>query len=226
MFVCPQCFLVLRLCTEFSSPQVAFLGLAKGCNVVFGVRSEVEFEELLGDSTIIGGASAEVDVGLEAHAAPASSDGAAASSSGAELHGAVAAEHAGPRLSGSREAHMCSAHLAHGSIRLYEKLNCFVAECTYPGHGRCRLTRKSTAHCNPSRYAQGRPLGLLAAWLKAAPSYTSQAEHSNPFVACSFTFAERVSSRGELSAQPGYAALAMCERPSRDGEGEEPENCA
>ena len=225
-FVWPHRFLVLRLWAELSSLQVAFPGLAQGCEVDFGVRSEAESEELLEDSTIVGGAPAEVDVGLEAHDVPASSDGAAASSSGAELLGAVAAEPAAPRLSGPRGAHLSSVQVGHGSIKFYEKLNCFVAECTCPGHGRRRLTRKSIAHSHTSRSAQGRPLGLLAAWLKAASTYSSQADHSNPFVACSFSLAERASSRRELRSQPGYAALATCERPSRGGEGEEPENCA
>ena len=60
-----------------------------------------------------------------------------------------------------------------GQIRYYAQ-GVFTATCTDTRHGRCVLTRSARPG---RRTAQGRPLGLLLAWLAAGTSLDSKAEH-------------------------------------------------
>ena len=58
----------------------------------------------------------------------------------------------------------------------------FEAVCRCDDHlpkGRCRLTRTSVG--NDDSPAQGRPLGLMAAWIEEASQFSSREEHSSVF---------------------------------------------
>eukprot|EP00972_Heterocapsa_arctica_P035128 5172123-Heterocapsa_arctica.AAC.1 len=59
--------------------------------------------------------------------------------------------------------------LPFGDIRYYHLRKEMVAHCPNPRHGNhCRLSRKTTPHLSAKKAGQGRPAGLLAAWLRSA----------------------------------------------------------
>ena len=75
---------------------------------------------------------------------------------------------------------------------------------------------------NPGRSrGQGRPLGLLAAWLQAAmrPELGTKAAH----MAYKPTLQERREARQSLSAAEGVERFLAFERPRAEGELSEPE---
>ena len=87
------------------------------------------------------------------------------------------------------------------------------------------MTRTNQASAVEGRNAaQGRPLGLLARWLRAARLADSKDEHES-LVAFLF-FEERRNAREELLQEQNGAAMANKERPPRDGEGPKPEGQA
>ena len=103
----------------------------------------------------------------------------------------------------------------------------FEAVCGCDHHlpnGRCRLTRTSVG--NVDSPAQGRPLGLLAAWIEEASQFSSREEHSSAFSLFLFSPERRRIGREQLMRLPGAAALAALERVQRPGEGSEPEEWA
>ena len=90
-------------------------------------------------------------------------------------------------------------------------------------HKNC--TKKGAAYASPlkGRPAQGRPLGMLAAWILDAHNHLGPPDHPRfrP------TLEERKKGRAELMKVPGileFLAEAP-ERPKRDGEEDEPEEC-
>ncbi len=104
----------------------------------------------------------------------------------------------------------------------------FQAICPFrEQHGEgCQLTRAShgSEGGTRGRDAQGRPLGLMAAWLASAVMFETKADHQG-FAA--FIGAEdRAASRAHLLNQVGGADLAANERPRREGEPEEPTDLA
>ena len=111
----------------------------------------------------------------------------------------------------------------YGSIRFNKKLQILVAHCA------CR--ERHGAHCKkqrtlaPGRGGQGRPLGLLAAWLRDGPNQESQYMHSHWSVP-GLTLAKRQAARQDFLASCGAPAaeLASKERPKVGHEGSEPEN--
>ena len=106
-----------------------------------------------------------------------------------------------------------------GVIRFYASRREFVAHCSFPGHVRCRLTRSSQGHASSARCAQGRPLGLLAAWLQARGSCADKDSHVRMPLP---DLASRIFGRELLKGVAEAADLFLAERPLRDGESEEP----
>jgi len=105
----------------------------------------------------------------------------------------------------------------NGTVSFYTSNRNFFALCGLHSVAGvpCCLTRTS----NPGRRkGQGRPLGLLSAWLQDPDSHagTSIVGWARP------SFDERVTARAELEAVPGSEALFEQERPPKDGEGDEP----
>ena len=99
----------------------------------------------------------------------------------------------------------------------------FVAVCPHKGHGACRMWRRSTEHPFPESYpAQGRPLGLLAAWIREGqkPGCDEREDHK---AICGFlAYDLRFKARLDFIEEPGALALAVKERKVRTGEGLEP----
>lgn len=106
------------------------------------------------------------------------------------------------------------------------------AHCTDERHGVCRLNRTLREHPLRSKPQQGRPLGLLTAWLLAGRSCADRNEHfalrvgrgaNNALV----SFAARLAARAHIEADPLWTAFIEAEdvheRPARHGEGCEPD---
>jgi hypothetical protein len=96
----------------------------------------------------------------------------------------------------------------------------------------------STSHCSGGaschtdrllregrRPAQGRPLGLLVAWLLRHSKHATKSSHQDikPLLSSRNGYAERCRAREWLKAQGGFQEAFALERPSRDGESSEPE---
>ena len=171
----------------------------------------------------------EIDAGCEY--------GAAASSMPAALPADMApplpppatppASRAGSARGDRREAEVVVHFPMLGKISFYRGSGNFECVCLRENHnGGCRLTRTSKPSCRAGREGQGRPLGLMAAWLLCDLEIGSRAEHTNPFLVLGVISKEkRVEGRRRLRALPSGAALEACERPLRDDEpGSEPES--
>lgn len=114
--------------------------------------------------------------------------------------------------------------LPGGLLRFYHNLNQFTATCTHPGHARCVLTRSSL---EGRRSFQGRPLGLLTAWLQWAETDVScDTKDCHWDTARWPTLAARQNARRFLWSVPGGPALMACERNRRAEEPEEPFDAA
>ena len=116
-------------------------------------------------------------------------------------------------------------------IKCDEEMKIMAGHCNYPGHGiYCRLNRATRPHAKGRKEAQGRPLGLILAWLGCADQFANQKDHHaitvgpNALIAPQLSFESRQHVRAALeAAQPGtYAALTALERRRRGGEGIEP----
>lgn len=100
----------------------------------------------------------------------------------------------------------------------------FQATCTHPAHGFCRLTRSSLAYAKEAqRPAQGRPLGLMSAWLAAGDSAQCPTKEDHEATVSFLSFEQRASAMCDLLAAQNGPQLAARERPKRDDEGDEPE---
>lgn len=99
-----------------------------------------------------------------------------------------------------------------------------VAECDNPAHGRCVKTKTMRAplRLNRANRGQGRPVGLLAAWLAKGAAATSKADHwSGAFQP---SYAERVAARTALQDMCSADAEGILAGESHDGpEGLAPE---
>jgi hypothetical protein len=110
-----------------------------------------------------------------------------------------------------------------GKISYYDRYSRFEATCheAHSGHQACRLSKLSYPGANP---AQGRPVGLLAAWLKLSDvGVSSRYEHLNPFTMALATQEVRLEARECVAGMPGGPELLSFERACRDGEPQEPE---
>lgn len=108
----------------------------------------------------------------------------------------------------------------NGSIRYNFKGKNLVAHCACHA-GNCRRTRTINRPVNATRNkAQGRPIGLLTAWLEQAHSFAGEKEHSSR---CRPSFEERKAARQRFyEIEGGVAWAKKFERELEDGEAEEP----
>jgi len=124
---------------------------------------------------------------------------------------------------------VCTVVVPNGRISYYAGTGDYVAYCTRHGPSKnCRITRTSVQ--SQSRIAQGRPLGVLMAWLRHADRYDDAADpvdshkkfwrgtHCAPP-----SWAERAAARDTLHADPASQGLFSRERPMREGELSEPD---
>ena len=112
----------------------------------------------------------------------------------------------------TRDAAELVVQLPSGDIRYYRKGNHFVATCRCEKHQDqdVSCSRKRTANPPRNRSGQGRPLGLLAAWLEAGPQLDSQAAHVH--MQEDISFEQRKAARARLLALPNAQRLLEFER--------------
>lgn len=113
--------------------------------------------------------------------------------------------------------------------------NSLDAHCCDQRHGVCRLNRTVRAHPLGTRPHQGRPLGLLVAWLHAGRSCSTRDEHfalrtgagpNASLVSLAARQAARAMVENELDWSSFLRAEGFDERPVKQGEGLEPEGLA
>ena len=112
-----------------------------------------------------------------------------------------------------------------GKIRYYRHHQYFVAFCSNPAHGDCRVQRTAVGSTADFRAGsklagQGRPLGLLSAWLASAYDFGTQREHKQ--LSKTLRLETREQGRQDLADVQGSDTLFDLERPRRRGEPEEP----
>jgi len=111
----------------------------------------------------------------------------------------------------SQRAHGVQVHIGNGYIVYYASHNDFYAVCS---HGsRCRMTRTRLA--SGTRPNQGRPLGLLAAWLLKPQA--DKASHTLRWNKV-FAYDERVAARQQFALAACADLLLGLERPARADE--------
>ena len=131
---------------------------------------------------------------------------------------AAAGPDPGPVLSLSPDGSVCRAQFPVGCLVAYGNTKNMVAECTTPGHGsKCHLTRTLT---RGHRAGQGRPLGLLLAWLHDPSIHEESRTRKEGW--CRPAFDERAAHRMSFAAAPGAEEMLRRERSPSRGEGEEP----
>ena len=126
------------------------------------------------------------------------------------------AQRAGPQRLGA----VCVAAVPGGTISFYGVKEFFTATCGNKNHGRCVLTRSAVGG---TRASQGRPLGLLTAWLSLSQAMETKAEHWDRSLWPDATLRRR--KRHELSGLEGGNDLLAFERPLLADEASEPEDC-
>lgn len=172
--------------------------------------------DALGDDVVVAGDGAEAmdveEAGVPAGMAdPAAPAGLAVPAAAQAMPRALAADFA--------------AVFEFGIIRYYFSRREFVAHCQSPEHGhRCRLSRSSEESLSKRRAGQGRPIGLLGAWLMAGAAdrnISSQWQHTHMRPMPSLS--DRQAARMTIAAHAQGAGLLALERPAREGEPDEPE---
>lgn len=93
------------------------------------------------------------------------------------------------------------------------------AHCRAAGHGLCRMNR--TVRPNPRKPGQGRPLGLLIAWLRLGADLPDRMSHKD--ATSGITLHDRSVARDWVLANPSMVGPLSKERPREDSEGPEPE---
>jgi hypothetical protein len=111
-----------------------------------------------------------------------------------------------------------------GDIRYNPKSNSMTAHCKEPNHGDCRRQRicsgraASSADAVP-RSGQGRPIGLLLAWLGDQANHDTAESHKTRGV---HLYATRAAARDNFMSLPGAADFCKHERPKHALETDEP----
>jgi hypothetical protein len=107
-----------------------------------------------------------------------------------------------------------------GVLRLYTASTTMVATCTKHGP-KCRLTRKYIGSNIANRVGQGRPIGLLCAWLVLGlhDDISVQVEHKNLGLP---GFGDRDAARASVIDLPELRPFFDLERLRRHGEHDEP----
>lgn len=113
--------------------------------------------------------------------------------------------------------------LPEGKVTWYKKGNKFEATCKSRGHGRCVLTRTGTQSVTGP--LGGRPMGLIAAWMRASPTEAPD-QQTHTALGREWErqehFDRRRSAREAWKAVGAAANLFAREAPQRPGECEEP----
>ncbi|CAK0867423.1 unnamed protein product, partial [Prorocentrum cordatum] len=121
--------------------------------------------------------------------------------------------HEGPR------GHAVELRVPGGVLKMYGDR--FVAECRGWGHPGCSLQRTWRGSERPSRAGQGRPLGLLRAWLAHARHSPDMSGWGHVHLLRP-SLEQRQAARAALEAMPEAAPFLAMERAQRPGEPAEP----
>ncbi|CAE7197677.1 unnamed protein product [Symbiodinium sp. CCMP2592] len=99
--------------------------------------------------------------------------------------------------------------LLYGDIRFNHEENHLMAVCAV--HEDCRKARTcnaaTAAHLVARNPFQGRPLGLLSAWLKLGSKFKTAAEHKAASTMKSISFQDRQQARSEFLSKPGFSGF-------------------
>jgi hypothetical protein len=113
-------------------------------------------------------------------------------------------------------------HVEGGFLKFYGGARMeMVAHCAVHGINGCRLTRITRASPMLARAGQGKPIGLLCAWLKAPETHMPKGVRLPTPVPC---LAERQAARAAFEHLPGSHLFTLHERPCRAEEPNEPIN--
>lgn len=114
-----------------------------------------------------------------------------------------------------------------GLLRYYPEHDTLNAVCDNPSHDDCRLSRTCKAgKGNPKKgsktFGQGRPIGMLTAWLEDCLSFDTQKSHCHD---CKPSLKDRQKARTLVMGLPGGPEFCrLVEREKRASEESEPEN--
>lgn len=127
-----------------------------------------------------------------------------------------------PKAKPKAKAADMEVELPNGFLRYYKATQVVVAHCAYHGEKACRLTRLMRGHKSALRAGQGRPVGLMLAWL--ADQHNHDANHDHVHMALP-SFDSRAAERAAAAAGGNAQLLALMaeERPTREDEDQEPE---
>lgn len=111
-----------------------------------------------------------------------------------------------------------------GSIAFYGSKSAFEAVCDNAAHGRCVATRTNKGRGTTSEGVPrgGRPVGFLAAWLRAGEALGTKEEH---WLVFQQSQEQRAALRASVGATVAGAVLLEHERPVAAGEPQEPPSC-
>ena len=110
-----------------------------------------------------------------------------------------------------------------GVLRYYGNKNAVIAHCERHGHHLCRLTRTLSASMARGRAGQGRPVGMLCAWLASADHEDWDAAGLHSRMSPLPDLEARILARSEFNLLPDADAWLALERPVGPEEDEEPE---
>ena len=110
-----------------------------------------------------------------------------------------------------------------GKLSHYAEKKFMTAICDNKAHGKCVLTRTTVGRAGQP---DGRPIGLMAAWLAKGLDLGTKADHWKSSEWPSFE--ERSAARTDFAklTHPDAVGLQTAERPARGDEGPEPYLCA
>ena len=154
-----------------------------------------------------------------------SSSSSTSSSSSGSSSAAPAAPPAGSAPPPKKRALVADAVLEIGfaTFKYYKADENIVCLCQRTGHGnRCRLQRSRVAG---AKYAQGRPIGLMMAWLTAHLEDDDDNHHGHVHMDPMPSYEDREEGRREFMELPDTEFWLDLERPQRvdEGEGFEPD---
>jgi hypothetical protein len=160
-------------------------------------------------ASVLGGNAAEDDVFLD-EAEPE--------------HEVAEAEPEQARAAKPREKDYPAVHFApHGEFRFNVFSQTMTAVCTDPRHAPdCRRGRTvlPSARAGVSFAGQGRPVGLLAAWLMMGDNHADSGSHKKAMK--DITLEMRQAGRAAFLEKPDSEEIALFERAKRPGEDDEP----
>eukprot|EP00971_Amphidinium_carterae_P094858 1876963-Amphidinium_carterae.3 len=161
------------------------------------------------------------DLSHSLHVAPVVAEASASSSVGQRTRKVAAGFASGPKTVAQASLEFPDKQ---GKLAFHVSKAAFEAHC--PHHHRCVLSRTAKprqTRLGASTCSQGRPLGMMTAWLLYGKGCTKEEHWDKTRWFTELSFEKRSSARTYLEGLPGAAALLECERAREGDEGLEPE---